>query len=586
MKKILVLTVAAAASAMSVNADFALNLDLSGKPVRDVRTSRCGPIVGYAGCLMGNDDDTFWFDKNKYETARALKEAGAWHQRMWSSNAWFARRHPNPYKEGTKEYKKYKQSNPDAAFKFWKENGFKIMFTLEAWGGERARKEIYEFVKYIVDNDYKDVVAGFELGNESYFAKPEHMVPLCKNWANIIDDILKLWPKAQMGIPICELFENNPDLTQVRNRMLAAGEIKRDTYFAAGYFNQTSAKMIMELKGHGKLDKISHIIYHAYGAESPYSCSYYGMQRFRNFSEAFPEIKGKKFWLTEIRPRSDEDNRCQRIFREALIMAHYSLMAVMQPDVDGFNHHQIFALSGGLYQSFGKSWAIQWRDHGSEYPDYRSPFNKPRLDVGAMGVMYRIIAEAIKEHPLMFHHGTSKEMDTEDTFFTSARVTDQVYARRRALKEAGNKLDKPLIGSAKRRRDEVAQIEGEVEWVAATTPNRGELCLIMVNTKPVAETITLTVPGKRFAAPTYKTLSCPEKFLDCREVPGEGKPWKAMAWEDTQWGFDVVGMEKYVGMVPASDSIDITIEPHTVQSVTVVLGNMPKPTNKPKNQKK
>ena len=33
-------------------------------------------------------------------------------------------------------------------------------------------------------------------------------------------------------------FELNPDITQVRNRMLAAGELKRDTYFAAADFNR------------------------------------------------------------------------------------------------------------------------------------------------------------------------------------------------------------------------------------------------------------------------------------------------------------------------------------------------------------
>ena len=30
----------------------------------------------------------------------------------------------------------------------------------------------------------------------------------------------------------------NPDIKQVRSRMFAAGEIKRDTYFAAAAFNQ------------------------------------------------------------------------------------------------------------------------------------------------------------------------------------------------------------------------------------------------------------------------------------------------------------------------------------------------------------
>ena len=70
MKTKVIFAAAIAAGVISANADFALNLDLSGKPVRDVRTSRCGPIVGYAGCFMGNGgDDNFWFDENKFETA-------------------------------------------------------------------------------------------------------------------------------------------------------------------------------------------------------------------------------------------------------------------------------------------------------------------------------------------------------------------------------------------------------------------------------------------------------------------------------------------------------------------------------------
>ena len=565
---------AVAATALGAFADFDINLDLSGKAIKDVRTSTCGPEIGYAGTLACEGiDETDLFDTRKEETARLMKEAGAWLQRMWGANAWYGRRGPNPYDPNSKDpkevqrHKTYRRSDPDAAFRFWKANGFKVLFTLEAWGGEASRKGIREFVKYIIDNGYKDVVAGFELGNESYFGKPESMVPLCKTWSDVIDDIRGLWPNVPLGIPVCELFERNPDLTQVRARMLAAGEIKRDGYFSAMYCNQTSAKMVMELKRLGKLDKISHVIYHAYGAETPYSCSYYGFQRFRNFSVAFPELKGKKFWLTEVRPRSDEDNRCQRMFRESLIMSHYALMAICQPEVDGYNHHQLYQISGGLYRSTGKSWPVQWRDAGGDYPDLRSPYDRPRLEVGSMGVAYRIYTEAIKTHPLILAHGTSKEQDTEDTFFTSARVCDEVYARRRALKE--RRTD--MFG-----RPDIPVVKGETEWVALASAGRDELSILMVNSKPTAETVTVRVPGRQFAAPTYRTVSCPEQFLDCRDVPGEAKPWKELAWEDTQSGYDVVQMEKFEGMEPVSDTAIITIAPHTVQSVTVMTRNAPK----------
>lgn len=248
-------------------------------------------------------------------------------------------------------------------------------------------------------------------------------------------------------------------------------------------------------------------------------------------------------------------------------MGHYSLMTIVQPEVDGFNHHQIFALSGGIYESNGRNWMIQWRDAGGDLPDMRAPMNRTRLDIGAMGVVYRILAEGILQHPLFFHHGTSKEMDTEDTFYTSARYTDEVYAQRRARKEG----KKGVFGGK-----DIPAVKGEVEWLAATDPGRSELCLLMVNSKGAAETVTVTVPGRQFAAPTYRTVSCPERFLDCREIPGEAKPWKELAWEETQFGYDVVPMEKYEGMKPASDVLAVTIEPHTVQTVTVVMRGAPK----------
>ncbi|MBQ7722181.1 MAG: hypothetical protein IJT64_04665 [Kiritimatiellae bacterium] len=569
MKTRLACIMGCATAAMTAFANFDIELDIKAAPIRDVRTSTCGPVIGYAGSVQSIASsiggDTFWTVTNKMEMSRACREAGAWLQRVWSAEEWFAHGGENPYDPNStdpkevKRYKSFKKTDPLNMFKFWKDNDIKVLLTIEAWGGERAKKRIIDLVDFIVSNKFESVVAGFELGNETYFARPENVDGLCKNWNEIIPEIKKRMPKVNLGIPICELFENNPDLTQVRNRMLEAGEIKRDTYFAAGYFNQTSARMIINLKP--SMDMITHVIYHAYGTETPYSCTYYGMQRFRNFAEAFPEIKGKKYWLTEIRPRSDEDDRCQRLFRESLIMSHYALTMICQPDVDGYNHHQLYEIAGGLYISSGKGWPVQWRDGGGDYPDYRAPYNLPRLEVGSMGVAYRIYTEAIKQHPLVLAHGTLKEANTEDTFFTSARVADEVYAHRRALKE-GRKPPK---------------VKGEVEWTALANANRNQICFLMVNSKQTPETIKVSIPGKQFAAPTYVTLSCPEKFLDRRDVPGDGKAWSQLSWEDTQTGYDIIGMEPYVGMKPYCDTMTITIEPNTIQSVTVVVRNTPQP---------
>ena len=535
--------------AFAAQADFEIAIDPDARPMRDVRTSTCGPMIGYAGCLCNDGGEDAWLTpENRDETSRTLRAAGAWFQRMWGANRWFARRVPNPDPSN----KKYRQSHPDLWFKFWKDNGFKVLFTLELRDGG-----IEEFVQWIVDNGYKDVVAGFELGNETYYSP---LYPsLASKWTEVVNRLVKIWPGIKLGINVAELFELNPDIAQVRGRMMAAGEIKRDTYFAAADFNRYSAQFIVGMSN--CIDKITHVIYHAYGAETPYSCSYYGFQRFRNFTKAFPELKGKKYWLSEIRPRSDEDNRCQRIFREALISAHYGLMCLCQPDFDGYNHHQFSNLSGAIFVSRGDSWDVQWRDAGGEYPDYRSANGKRRMEVGPQGVVYRVLTEAIKAHPYLLSHGTSKAANTEDTFFTSARVTDQVYARRRAIKEG--KKDCP-------------KVDGEVEWIAATDLRKRDYCLMMVNTKPVSEKVTVKIAGRRFAAPTYRTVSCPEEFVDRRSVPGETPLWKEMAWEETEKGCEVVRMSTYKGMQPVCDTLEVTIAPHTVQSVTFRTEALPK----------
>lgn len=541
-------------------ADFDISIDPAVKPVKDVRTSTCGPEVGYAGAsasdsyVRGAMSDDWWFVTNRVETARAMREAGAWHQRMWGANGWFWRRGPNPNPKD----RNYVRSNPEAAFRFWKENGFKIGLTLEIRGlpPETAKESVLSFVRWIVDNGYTDVVSGFELGNENYF-RPDYpaLAPL---WTEIVNEMAAIWPGVKIGIAVAENFELNPDLTQVRSRMLAEGSIKRDSYFAAADFNRYTAQFIVAMSN--CMDKVTHVTFHAYGGETPYSCSYHGVRRLRGWCEAFPELKDKKWWFTEVRLRSDEDQRCHRLFRETLVMSHYALMAIMQPELDGFNHHQLWSISGGLHQSNGGIWGFQMQDGGGAYADLRSPCNAPRLEVGSMGVAYRVLAEGILQHPLLVAHGTSKGTD-EDTFYTSARVLDQVYARRRALKEG---------------RENVPAVAGEVEWVAALNARRDDLCLLMVNTKPTVEKVSITVPGRVFAAPAYRALSCPERFLDCRALPGEGRFWSCIGWEDTQFGCDVVRMEKYEGMKPKCDVLTVEIAPHTVQSVTVALKPAPK----------
>ena len=563
-----ILAALTAAAAWTAAAGIDIDLDLKAKPIKDMKGTANGIAMGVNGAMEAwlshvNGNDDILFVSNKVETARIFREAGLRVMRLQGMNTWFNNRSKRT-KDG-----KYPLTNPKAAFDFYQANGIKVFVCLEC-PDQGAVANCVEIIQWIVDNGYKDQVVGVEMGNETYASRDYYK--RAEFWPQVIDAAHKIWPKLSFGIVIGEYMENDPDIAQIAARMRSSESLHHgwtyDTgYFSAGELNRNTARFVEAMSNH--LHKIDHIIYHGYGAETPYSCSYYGFQRFRNFIEAYPQLKGRNYWLTEVRLRSDEDNRCQRIFRETLLWSHYALMALCQPETDALLQHQASSLSGTVYQSTGKSWAVQWMDGAKwgsrEIPDRVSPYDMPRMEVGSMGVLYRLFTEAIMDHPQFLAHGTSKVRDAEDTFFTSARVTDQVYKRRRALIEGTP-------------NDQAPKVEGEVEWVAAH--GSGELCLLMVNTKSTPETFRVTVKDKLFYAPVYRTLSCPEEFVDCRAIPGDGPVWRQASWEETQFGVSHIPMEAYANLKPKCDVLTVTIAPNTVQTVSVPLANLPKPDKK------
>ena len=593
MKSVILLASCAVACVGGLRADFSIDIDLAAAPLKDMRKSDCNQGLGFNAAMesvwcAANDD--YWFVSNKVETARVLKDAGVNLMRLQCANGWFFNDQPNPYDPNSKDPKErmyaknYRRSNPKAAFDFYKANGMKVFLCLEIdlrrnpWASVTNNLDI---IRWVVTNDYKSCVAGIECGNETY-GNPRYpeMAPY---WKAVIDEGFRIWGKdIRFGINVGENFDLNPDIVHMRERLLKDDTITRTTYFSAAQFNRYSAHFIENMRTNGALAKVSHVIWHAYGCEEPYSCSYHGYRRFRAFCEAFPELKGKQWWLTEVRQRSDEDNHCQLIYRDSLIMAHYALTSLCQPEVDCVLHHQLTALSGAIHQSDGRNWYIQWYDGGQNaFEDYRAPYSRPHMEIGHMGCMCRILTEGVRGNPIFLQHGTSQEANTEDTFYTSARFATQVYAHRKGLKERR----KPFLGLF----GGVPRVDGEVEWIAATNPQENRLCLLMVNSKQTAETVTVRVKNREFAAPTYRTMTCPERYLDCREIPGEARYWQELAWEETQSGYatwsnwDSDGKTYWAlpsGVDPKCDDLIVTIEPNTVQTVTVYLRK--KQTNKAK----
>ncbi len=97
---------------------------------------------------------------------------------------------------------------------------------------------------------------------------------------------------------------------------------------------------------------------------------------------------------------------------------------------------------------------------------------------------------------------------------------------------------------------------------------------MIVNTREKAEKIKVTVPGKEFAAPTYRIARIKDpKYIDCREVPGEAKLWEEFAYEDTQIGY--AGGGAYEAPVADYGVLNVKVEPNSVQSVTVMMRNAP-----------
>ena len=170
------------------------------------------------------------------------------------------------------------------------------------------------------------------------------------------------------------------------------------------------------------------------------------------------------------------------------------------------------------------------------YINDRSDYDLPRMEVGHRGAMYRILGEALRGNPLLYQHGT--------------------------LKEDGAEIEYLFVGDG-----------------------RGRYCLLMVNSTPASARVRVVIPGRQFAAPTYRALSCPERFVDCREVPGEGSYWHRLSWEDTQTGYETWSNWEPQGntyvplpcdVKPKCDEMFVTVEPYTVQSVEFMTRAVPR----------
>ena len=320
--------------------DRAITFDVKMPTYIDQSKSSSFPNLGYAGCIAdeGPEYAEEFFRRSPDKTWEVFKGAGAYLVKEWNADT------------------RWEQDKAMAydVYAWRKKHGVKVLLCIEHYSGRTindARRRILGFIQWIVDNDFKDQVAGIELGNEPYWGTSPEI--FADRWAAIVPDIKKIWPEVHLGFSIAELYDGDPDIAAVRSRYTNVDLLlSQDSTLGLNKINNWSGRFIVAFSN--CLDQCSHVIYHFYGGFGHYGCTYNGIQRIRRFAQSFPEVKDKKAWITEWRFTSDMDLTSQQKFQIALFDALYMLMVVCQPEVEGICAHQCGQLSGGFYIADGK----------------------------------------------------------------------------------------------------------------------------------------------------------------------------------------------------------------------------------------
>ena len=557
--RMLLLAIAAVAAAATVRADWPITIgvDADAEPIKDLRNSTSAPDLGYAGAMLESSTlvSEWFYISNRVESAKLIRDAGAWVVRPWTANdcwqrglAWVAT------KDRAALQKRHSRAvfiDPHAYFSFWKENGMKAILCLENYGVyddvekgtrvndiESVRKVICDYLQWIVDNGYRECVAGFECGNEPYWGNDPELYGA--RWSAIIPEMKKIWPDVKIGIPLAEYRPNDPDIAAVRARATGLEWVQDGGEFSFSRLNQWSGRFIVALSN--QIHNVSHVIYHFYGGDVAYGCGASGFKRIRNFAKVFPEIADKRVWITEWRERADENNRCHQTFQSSLWKGHYLLSCLAEPYIDGISLHNLATLAGGISVAEKGRWLVQWdpSDHDYIDPDWDG---NVRMEIGPAPV-FAIYTDALKKHPIVLNHGNCEKQGKGVTVWASAMYYESSLSQMAAIAKGLPKERWPKLKS-------------NVEWAVAMSADRSSLSVLMVNSNGRRIDMPIRLKGVEFAGePVVKSVTIPEKYLYAHLVPGERPLW-------------IVKEGKSAAMSGVSGVL--SIGPNTVQSVTIPL---------------
>ena len=239
-----------------------------------------------------------------------------------------------------------------------------------------------------------------------------------------------------------------------------------------------------------------------YGAAPAYGCSYNGFLRFRRFAEMFPQVKDKRWFVTEWRPWSDEDLQLQRIFHNVIWAGMYVQTSFCQKELDGFTMHELNSLSGVFYSSAHGQWN-QYFDSWQNGRDLKAIAPKElRYEVSGMGTLFSLYNQGIITHPLIIGWGSRKHGTGKTGTFWESSLYNPYDAK-----------------------------NPDCQWTALVNPSRTSMCLLIANGSNDKLEVPVSCYGYRLLAKTHRFVTCDEEFLCAREVPGEEKPWRRLNWE-------------------------------------------------------
>lgn len=552
-----------------------ITLNLNAKPIRDISKSSSSPILGYAGAGVHGGEDAKWlFETHRKEAAAVFRKCGARFVRQWNAvrqwqfgaGALFVR----DRKTG-KVKNRFAHMTTDMynAFSFYKEYGIKVVLTLENYGSitnfethattsdiNYVKKDICDYVKWIVDNGFKEVVAGFELGNEPYWAGRRMFTdPNCtperfaERWCAIIPEIKKIFPECKIGMPLAEYFSADPDIAAVRARTEQAEKLEAKGYFDASSLNQWSARFIKAMES--QLHNVSHVIYHTYGADAPFSATYWGIRRYRLFSEAYPQLKGKKFWITEWRDRSDEEVPSHMRFRETLNKSAFMLMMIAQPEIDGMNLHEFRCQTGSLAWSFWDNknktgnWSVQWMNGGPDRPDYDS-VGESRVHIGSMGPAMQLMVESLRRNPLVMDFGSDNYGSYSEGCSNAVWACSDYYA---SVIDYRQGIRKGLPA------EKMPKIKGDCQYLITCDKTKNIWAIHCVNMNPEDVEFDVAFNGCcNPGAPDIRVTCCEERFADAHEIAGFGRLSREYAYQPY-----AVEAGKYRVKIPGNSVTTITI---------------------------